>query len=873
MQMYIVDTETVGLNSPVVLIQYQLIDTDETDKDNEKIVLHDVWGTPICETLDLIESFCSVGVIYFNGVFDHYHLQRLYNTLVELIKAVGNVLPEDHIDLFAELEPKAMDGDCIKPLHILDLFLYARKGSLQSVSMNRANVTIRKVPNCLSGSLQKKLEEVIAIDDVYFARRKEYKEYDWDVESNKQDPLFSDLTLRFKPSIALKVLAQHVLGFDETLTMFDVAPPAYPISKGWCPCALSLCPDGAANNWRCKINTPTGYKKGYAWPYHIKNHIAHWRYNELARRYATDDITYTRDLYYYFRDEEDSTLQVDDDDSILAAQVGSSRWRGYSINVPRIKELRAKAVSLSEKAPKAPKKVFDYISPYLSETEINILGGSTKKTVLEALSKAFEPCMTCLGTGEIENVKRIPSKAPKAELISTSIIKDKDTFVGTDELEANINDARSFETMINKQPSYIPSQIPCPDCHGTGHTDVPHPARKYAQDCLDARSAQKKVEMWDKLLEAGRFHASFKIIGTFTSRLAGADGLNPQGIEHSLESRACFPLSFGELVLVGGDFMSFEVSIVDAVSNDPKLRTELCRCAECKYVWTLDEFATHIDCPNCHQQDGVEPCRQKFHGLFGMALKPGLTYDEIVATKGTDDDLYDKGKRGGFALTYGGNFSTLVDRLGVTEEVALDAVEWFGETFPGTKKFRDDIEDDFCSMKQPDGIGTRVEWHDPKPYVESLLGHRRYFTLENRICKKLFNLSNKLPPNWKEIKGKCVRREREQTMAGAMMSALYAAAFNIQGKNLRAAANHTIQSTGAQITKDLQTRLWGLQPVGVHPWNVQPLNVHDEIMLPIRPELKEKAKEIVDQLVQDYRSTVPLIAIGWNNDMKTWADK
>jgi DNA polymerase I-like protein with 3'-5' exonuclease and polymerase domains len=176
-------------------------------------------------------------------------------------------------------------------------------------------------------------------------------------------------------------------------------------------------------------------------------------------------------------------------------------------------------------------------------------------------------------------------------------------------------------------------------------------------------------------------------------------------------------------------------------------------------------------------------------------------------------------------------------------------------------------------MRQDEGIGTQVEWHDPAPYVESLLGHKRFFSLENKICKKLFDLANKLPPNWKEIKGKCVRRDREQTMAGAMMSALYAAAFNIQAKNLRAASNHIIQSTGATITKDLQARLWQLQPAGINEWMIQPLNVHDEVMAPIKPELKDKAKEIVDQLIQDYRYLIPLIAIGWNSKMDTWADK
>ena len=86
-------------------------------------------------------------------------------------------------------------------------------------------------------------------------------------------------------------------------------------------------------------------------------------------------------------------------------------------------------------------------------------------------------------------------------------------------------------------------------------------------------------------------------------------------------------------------------------------------------------------------------------------------------------------------------------------------------------------------------------------------------------------------------------------------------------------ANHTIQSTGATITKNLQVKLWNLQPVGVHPWHIQLLNVHDEILACILPELKEQAKGIVDQVVQDYRDLVPLISIGWSSDLKNWSEK
>jgi len=397
-----------------------------------------------------------------------------------------------------------------------------------------------------------------------------------------------------------------------------------------------------------------------------------------------------------------------------------------------------------------------------------------------------------------------------------------------------------------------------------------HPAAEAATACLEARKATKEIELYDKLLQAGRFHASFKVIGTLSTRMSGTDGLNPQGIKHDKYVRSQFPLAFEPLELCGGDFAGFEVSIADAVYDDPELRKQLCTCSKCGYVCTLEEYATSDDCVTCHSKDS----RRKIHGLFGEALNPGMSYEEVLATKGQANDLYDKAKKGVFAEFYGGNATTLVSRgIAETEEQAKEAEERFMSRFKGAGRFRERIYQDYCSMRQEGGIGSKVTWKDPKEYIETVLGFRRYFTLENSICKALFTLANKPPPQWKGLKIKCVRRDREQMVGGALMSALYAAAFNIQSKNLRAAANHVIQSTGASITKKLQTRIWDLQPSGIGPWVVQPMNIHDEIMVPLLPSVKDSINQIVKDLVQEMRPVIPLIKIDWSEKMETWAEK
>jgi hypothetical protein len=223
---------------------------------------------------------------------------------------------------------------------------------------------------------------------------------------------------------------------------------------------------------------------------------------------------------------------------------------------------------------------------------------------------------------------------------------------------------------------------------------------------------------------------------------------------------------------------------------------------------------------------------KKIHGLFGQFLFPHLTYDQIVASAGSSDDYYERSKRGFFAVIYGGNEKTLNDRVGIPIEAANDALIMFGKKYPGVGRHRQKIINMFCSMRQPGGIGSIVEWHEPADFITAGSGDlafNRYFTLENRICKALFLLASDPPKSWLEIKLKVVRRDRMQTASGAVRSALYAAAFALQASNMRAAANHEIQSFGALITKRVQRKIWDLQPPGVLEWLVQPLNVHDEI--------------------------------------------
>jgi len=469
---------------------------------------------------------------------------------------------------------------------------------------------------------------------------------------------------------------------------------------------------------------------------------------------------------------------MNDNDSILACSVASNRLRGFKLDIPKLQALKEKTLKAIEAVPVAPAKVKAFIFPDLSPVEAAVTH-STKKIVLQALSESTETCKDCDGAG-------------------------------------------------------------CGKCNDTG--EVPTVAALKAAKVLHKRVALKEIELFDKLIKAGRFHASVKVIGTLSSRMSGTDKLNPQGIKAVSEVRECFPLADEPLKLCKGDFEAFEVTIAVAAFQDADLEKDL-------------------------------RAGKVIHALFAEELFPNATYDEIVASKKTEFDMYSKGKQGVFSQIYGGDENTLMSRLGITREVAEKAAESWRRRYKGVAAFQKSIYDKFCSMRQPGGIGSRIFWNEPADYIESLNGFRRYFTLENQICRVLFDLAENPPQSWTNIKLKVQRRDRVQTAAGAVRSAIFGAAFSIQSSNMRAAMNHVIQSTGALMTKDLQTRLWALQPTGIHKFRIQLLNIHDELLAPSLPEIFEDMKQIIKDALIDYAKIVPLVNIEWEVGVETWASR
>jgi hypothetical protein len=571
---------------------------------------------------------------------------------------------------------------------------------------------------------------------------------------------------------------------------------------GYAPFALAV--SSEKENW--KVYDKTHKLKGRAWPALIHYDIEHWRTNEEARRYARDDVVYTRLLDEYFGYPE-----AGDNDSVLACMVAAVRWHGFTVDVEAVTGLLRKSSEVLEASPvniNKPAQVKKYIREVMDESEATLIDKSTKKANLEKIRSEYvvdpdgddfdkelggELCIRCFGEGE--------------------------EATGT-----------------------------CPRCEGKGFLPAgPTLASKRADEILKCKVAAKEVELYAKLLKAGRFHAAFKVIGTLSSRMAGGEGLNAQGIKGSEEVRSAFPLMWDGMVLCGGDFDGFEVTIADAVFGDKKLRENLLA--------------------------GVS-----IHTMMAEKIYPDKSRDEIKASKGFKDggdiDMYTRGKQAVFATLYGGDANTINKKLSINKKVAEAAFDAFQSEYPGIKETREKIAEDFEALKQHGEVGTgHISYKEPAAFIETFLGFRRYFTLENKIAKAIYDLARNTPRAWRKLTWKVVRRNREQTPAGAVSSALYGAAFQIQASTIRAANNHLIQSPGAVITKELQRKIWDLQPHGVNGWLVAPMNVHDEVLSVTHPDAVEDVTRVTVETVESFRDRVPLIGMSWVKSMMNWAGK
>lgn len=382
-----------------------------------------------------------------------------------------------------------------------------------------------------------------------------------------------------------------------------------------------------------------------------------------------------------------------------------------------------------------------------------------------------------------------------------------------------------------------------------------HPIQSAVRKVQTARRASKRIEVLQKLVKANRFCFSMKVVGTLSNRMSGGSDygntsttstkLNAQGIPREKDIRELFLMAFKDEQLEGGDFDAFEVTILDAVVHDKQLSNDLLS-------------------------------GKKIHAITGSHFY-SCTYEDILATKGTLDDRYTRIKNTFFAWVYGATIERIAKTANVNEEVAETGVKRWKERYPTIHEHREILRARFSPIVQNE-FGGKVEWHKPEEYIESILGFRRYFTLEWAVLRGLYELASQLPATWNIIRGEVRRTNRAQTISGATRSAIYAALFGLQAYVFRAAANHEIQSPGAQITKRVQRSIWDLQPSGMNHWRVRPLNIHDEVLtcrlLQLEQEMDQSLiSNTIHYTVQQLQTKIPKLQMSWKSQLKNWGGK
>lgn len=749
------DTESVGLYGQPVLLQYAIGDSE--------VKLVNIYEETIQSTIDLINSFLNENIIGYNLGFDVYKLIQFYTTFIQVDNKQLRPMDIPH-ETFLKLEANGINQGCLKFAGVVDTMLVGLQDKLQELLFKK-RLTIRKVPKLLLDSLLVELDR-IKFPDLYFAKYVDCSTR-WKVIPVNKD--FVDVQIKFRPSSKMKDIIKHLKLSDEKVMKFeDVTKLVFPEEFGYKP-----------YSWATEKN--------------IKDQCEHWYKNKDARKYARNDVEYTREIYKFL-----GCPEANDVNSVLTSAVASCRWKGFAIDKDKMGILKQKYLSVVDKAKvnfDAPKEVFEYVSKGMTDLEREVFNDDGKvscaKEVLEKVQKMTDTviCPLCQAT-----------------------------------------------------------ELDCEKCNGEGYiNDGKHPSAVRADEVLECRKASKRADLLDKFIKAGRFHPTFSVMGTLSSRMSGSgDGvgdqnINAQGIPREKEFRSCFPLADKGEVLCIGDFISFEIAIMCACYNDELLLKQL-------------------------------NMGKKIHGIFASFLYD-MSYEDILKTQKTDNDLYTKGKTAVFAMCYGGQAFTIANQTGTTVEQAQKAYDkWFTE-FPNFKVVLKEIEKELCLIKS-DGKGFRLDL-DVKDSVESMLGFKRYFRIEHKFIKSLWDILQDPPASWKENDFMVLRKEAKglQTIGNAMSSAIYAFMFSLQSGMVRAGLNHKIQSTGAQITKALQVELWGLQPVGYHPWKICMMNVHDEIGTTCQNDaVASKAIDIVNNFISKYKPKIPMLGMNFGI-VKSWADK
>lgn len=524
----------------------------------------------------------------------------------------------------------------------------------------------------------------------------------------------------------------------------------------------------------------------HLWPDLVDDHVYFWNNDERAIKYALDDIILLRKLDNHLG-KRDS-----DFDGELACQVASCRMAGFTID----KDALSRALASSQAV--------------LDTAQINV---DAHLQVREWIGSALDDL-----EGEI--IDEGCNKATLKRLVADMVVAKRE----------------------------LCCKHGCERCGGSGWLEPgPMPVAIRAAHVLEVRKHKKRKQLFDKLAIAGGAYPSFRVIGTKSGRMSGADGLNYHGIDGSRDIREIFTLAGKGEVVSGGDMNSQELAIAAAVMGDENLAKD------------------------------IETGRS-LHGEFAATIL-NCPYEQIMAGKddkaSEEGQAYAKAKVCVYAMLYGAAAFNVRMTLNCTEEEAQSKIDRFFERYPYMKSTRKYVTE---SLQCLSSEGARIHVSRPeRTSIESLFGYSRSFEIEMSVIRTIVDCMEYIRASsewgfatWK--RERVIRKKgKEQTVMGACLSALYGAAFSLQGKVQRAALNHLIQSAGRTCTLRVQKRIWDdVQPVGIQPFYVKLISVHDEIVTVSKPEHTAAIERAVSAEMNALTESVPLLSLDWATNVGSW---
>lgn len=363
----------------------------------------------------------------------------------------------------------------------------------------------------------------------------------------------------------------------------------------------------------------------------------------------------------------------------------------------------------------------------------------------------------------------------------------------------------------------------------------------------------QRLNQAKKLAEAGRAHPDFREIGTASGRMAGSGGLNFQGIDRSKYGiRSFFRLS------CGGDFDSLELNLAAYLYSDPEMQEEL------KHMDMHLKTSLTLFNPSLSYSEALKIKEDKTHERFSEVKEKRqigklINFSKLYfcSVKRTEDILSEAGL-------------SLLEARAKAKEIYTS----FDSRFPALKTFGEKLEKLICTLS-PDSWETAEEdVSRMNESVENCFGFKRFFSFEKLLCSLFVSDSGIERVAREEAerlgieKEKIVRSELKglQTIGNSVLSARLGAVLNIQRAVFRAAGNHIVQSSGADLTKRLMADVWNDHRVPV-------MNIHDEILIPEGFEEKiEGVQETLKVFLKKYQTLIPTLSMSLEK-MGLWSEK